>query len=132
MVGKKEFVEYLLDLLAEFGPVESRTMFGGYGIYKQGRMFAIVVDDNLYFKTDEKAKADFEARGLKPFTYQRKNREISLSYHQAPDEALENGRAMREWAEKAYAAALRAPGKKRKRRTRPRPLIFPSSGAGRD
>jgi len=128
MVGKREFVEYLLDLLAEFGPVESRTMFGGYGIYKQGRMFAIVVDDNLYFKTDEKAKADFEARGLKPFTYQRKNRENSLSYHQA----LENGRAMREWAEKADAALLRAPGKKRKRRTRPRPLIFPFSGAGKD
>jgi len=76
-------VEYLLDLLAEFGPVESKAMFGGYGIYKQGRMFAIVVDDILYFKTDEKAKADFEAHGLKPFTYQRKNREISLSYHQA-------------------------------------------------
>ena len=115
MVGKSEFVEYLLDLLAEFGPVESRTMFGGYGIYMQGRMFAIVVDDNLYFKTDEKAKADFEARGLKPFTYQRKNREISLSYHQAPDEVLENDRTLKDWAEKAYAAASRASAKKGKR-----------------
>ena len=115
MAGKNEFVEYLLDLLADFGPVEARAMFGGYGIFKQNRMFAIVIDDTLYFKTDEKTKADFEARGLKPFTYQRKNRGISLSYHQAPDEAPEDSRTMRDWAEKAYAAALRASSKKRKR-----------------
>ena len=115
MAGKNEFVEYLLDLLADFGPVEARAMFGGSGIFKQNRMFAIVIDDTLYFKTDEKTKADFEDRGLKPFTYQRKNREISLSYHQAPDEAPEDPRTMRDWAEKAYAAALRASSEKRKK-----------------
>ena len=115
MSKKNEFAEHLLDLLADFGPVEVRAMFGGFGIFKRNRMFAILIDDILYFKTDEKTKADFEARGLKPFTYQRKNREISLSYHQAPDEASEDPRTMRDWAEKAYAAALRASLKKRKK-----------------
>ena len=115
MVGKNEFVEYLLDLLADFGPVEGRAMFGGYGLFKRNKMFAIVIDDTLYFKTDEKTKGDFEARGLKPFTYLRKNREISLSYHQAPDEVLENDRTLKDWAEKAYAAASRASAKKGKR-----------------
>ena len=114
MAGKNEFVEYLLDLLADFGPIEARAMFGGYGIFKRNQMFAIVIDDALYFKADEKTKADFKARGLKPFTYQRNNREISLSYRQAPEEALEDSRAMRNWAEKAYAAALRASPQKRK------------------
>ena len=115
MVGKNEFVEYLSDLFADFGPVEAKAMFGGYGIYKKGQMFAIVIDDILYFKTDEKTKADFEARGLKPFTYLRRNREISLSYHLAPDEVLEDAKAMRDWAEKAYAAALRASPRRKKR-----------------
>ncbi|RPJ38002.1 MAG: TfoX family protein [Deltaproteobacteria bacterium] len=115
MPKKNEFVEYLLDLLADFGPVEAKAMFGGYGIYKQNRMFAIVIDDTLYLKTDEKTNAGFEARGLKPFTYQRNHRKISLSYRQAPEEALEDSRAMRYWAEKAYAAALRASSKKRKK-----------------
>lgn len=115
MPKKNEFVEYLLDLLADFGPVEAKAMFGGYGIYKQNRMFAIVIDDTLYLKTDEKTNAGFEARGLKPFTYQRNHRKISLSYRQAPEEALEDSRAMRNWAEKAYAAALRASSKKRKK-----------------
>ena len=117
MGGKNEFRDHLLDLLADFGPVEARAMFGGYGIFRRNRMFAIVIDDALFFKADGKTKGDFEARGLKPFTYQRKNREVALSYYQAPDEALEDARAMEEWAEKAYAAALRAPGKIRKRGT---------------
>jgi len=115
MPGKNEFVEHLLDLLSGFGPVEAKPMFGGYGVRKRNRMFAIVIADALYFKADGKTKADFEARGLKPFTYQRENREISLSYYQAPEEALEDPRAMGEWAEKAYAAALRTPAKGRKR-----------------
>ena len=115
MPGKNEFVEHLLDLLSGFGPVEAKPMFGGYGVHKRNRMFSIVNADDLYFKADGNTKVDFEARGLKPFTYQRKNREVALSYYQAPDEALEDARAMEEWAEKAYAAALRAPAKKRKR-----------------
>lgn len=117
MAGQNEFVDHLLDLLAGFGPIQAKAMFGGYGIYKRNRMFAIVIEDILFFKVDGKTKDDFEVRGLKPFTYQRNNREISLSYYQAPAEALEDPRAMREWAEKAYAAALRSPAKKRKRGT---------------
>lgn len=91
-------------------------MFGGYGIFKEGRMFAIVIDGTLYFKTDGRTKADFESRDLPPFTYQNKNREISLSYYQAPEEALEDAAVMQHWAEKAYAAALRAIRKKKKRK----------------
>ncbi len=116
MAEKNEFREYLLDLLAGFGPVEVRAMFGGYGIFKRNQMFAIVLDDTLFFKADEKSKGDFEARGLKPFTYQRKTREIALSYYRAPEETLEDARAMRNWAEKAYIAALRASAGKRKKR----------------
>lgn len=114
MPRKNEFLEHLLDLLQDFGPVTARVMFGGYGIYNQGRMFAIVVDDTLFFKADERTKKDFESQGLNPFTYQRKNQEISLSYYQAPEEALEDGVVMRHWAEKAYAAALRAIPKNKK------------------
>ena len=114
MSRKNEFLEHLLDLLRDFGPVTARGMFGGYGIYKQGRMFAIVIDDTLFFKADERTKKDFESKGLSPFTYRRKNREISLSYYQAPEEALEDRVVMRHSAEKAYAASLGAIPKNKK------------------
>lgn len=114
MAKKNEFVEHLLDLLAGFGPVQARAMFGGYGIYKDECMFALVVDDALFLKADERTRPDFEALGLPPFSYKKKDREFSLSYYQAPDEALEDPAAMHQWAGKAHAAALRAARKKKK------------------
>jgi len=43
----KSFVQ---DLLADFGPVSIRHMFSGAGVYADGVMFAILVEDTLYLK----------------------------------------------------------------------------------
>ena len=48
--GFKDFVTELLD---GFGPVTIRNMFGGAGVYADGVMFAILVDDVLYLKADK-------------------------------------------------------------------------------
>ncbi|MBI3574988.1 MAG: TfoX/Sxy family protein [Gammaproteobacteria bacterium] len=40
-------------------------MFGGYGIYQRDTIFAIIIDDRLYFKTDSLTCAAFTARGLR-------------------------------------------------------------------
>ncbi len=42
--AQREFVDYLLDLMRTIGPVSARPMFGGYGIFLDGLMFALVVD----------------------------------------------------------------------------------------
>ena len=41
------FIEYLHDLFADFGPVSLRAMFGGHGVYHQGVIIGIVIDDGL-------------------------------------------------------------------------------------
>jgi DNA transformation protein len=45
-------VEYLLDQLGD-PEVSSRSMFGGHGIYRDGRMFALVYDGAVYAKVTE-------------------------------------------------------------------------------
>lgn len=40
----REYVDYLLDQLAPLGAVRARAMFGGYGIYLDRLMFALVAD----------------------------------------------------------------------------------------
>jgi hypothetical protein len=40
------------ELFSVFGPVEVRPMFGGAGIYAEGRMFALVSDGVIYLKAD--------------------------------------------------------------------------------
>lgn len=105
---ESEFVSYAVDLLQTVGPATARRMFGGYGIFIEGLMFALVARNTLYLKVDEQSVGEFTEKGLEPFTYARNNRVIALSYYQAPEETLENIDEMNLWGNKAYAAALRA------------------------
>jgi DNA transformation protein and related proteins len=104
-----EIVHHCMDLLRSIGPVEPRRMFSSWGIFVQGRMFAIVFDETLYLKVDENNRAAFDAEGLAPFTYVgRQGRTVELPYRQAPPDAMEDPAEMRPWAQGAVDAALRA------------------------
>ena len=116
-----EFVQHVVETLRLLGPVQSKAMFGGWGLYHQGTFFALVLDDTLYLKTDDESRARFEAEGLLPFVFSMKAGEVTTSYYQAPDEALESPEVMAHWARLAYAAALRAPAKRKQRLGRKRP-----------
>lgn len=100
-----EFIEYLVhDLLAAMPNVAARAMFGGHGIYKSGRIFAIVIDQKFYLKADDTLAKIYTAAGAFPFTYERgpgvasrENRRKNMampdspasnSFAAQPDEAL--------------------------------------------
>ncbi len=103
-----EFVSYVTELLAPFGDVRARRMFGAYGIFRGELMFGIVADETLYLKADDVNRTDFEARGLERFVYYKGGKPMYLSYYQAPEEALDNSGDMLAWAEKSFAAAIRS------------------------
>ncbi len=105
---KNEFVAHVVDLLGAFGPVSPRRMFGGYGIFRDGLMFGLIVRDTLFLKADARNRADFEAAGMAPFAYQRGGQDRSLSYYEAPPEAMEDVDELARWAGTAFAAALAA------------------------
>ena len=101
-------MEYLTqDLLSGIEGVRARAMFGGYGIYKDEVFFAIVVDDELYFKVNETSCADYEKAGSEPFTYRVSGRKkpTVMSYWKVPGEILEDRDALVEWAEKSIKIA---------------------------
>lgn len=103
-----EFVELVIEQMALIGRPWVRAMFGGYGVYQDDCIFAIIVDDRLYFKADTTTRGEFEARGLGPFTYAARGKSVTMQYFEAPPEVFEDMEAMRSWAQKAYATALRA------------------------
>ncbi len=111
-----------MELLALLGGVATRAMFGGHGIYKDGLIFGIVIDDAFYLKADDASRHEFDARGLKPFLYESKNKAnvVAMNYYQCPEEALESAALMREWANRGIAAALRAAAKKTLKKERVR------------
>ncbi|HYT98417.1 MAG TPA: TfoX/Sxy family protein [Casimicrobiaceae bacterium] len=123
MANTPGFVDHILELASPAGRATARAMFGGHGVYVDGTIVAIIIDDVLYFKTDERTRGAFVDRGLEPFRYESKDGAIhTTSYFRAPEEALENPPAMKEWLRHALDAALRSaarnPRKQAKQRRR--------------
>jgi len=102
-----ESIAHVVDLLRGWSPVDARRMFSGYGLFRDGLMFGIVIRDVLHFKTDDDNRGDYEAVGMPPFQYSRGNKRVALGYHAVPAEALDDGDMLVAWADKAYAAAVR-------------------------
>lgn len=97
---------YLEDELAPLGQVSLRRMFSGHGLFLDGRMIGILIEDVLYLKADARNRPDFEAAGSEPFTYERMGRAVALSFWRLPDEIIEDGDELRAWAQRAKAAAI--------------------------
>ena len=100
--------DYLKDLFEPFGPVNPRRMFGGLGIFHDGVMIALVADGQLFMKADEQTIALFEDAGSQAFVYSGKGKPVQMSYWSLPEDAYDDPDVMREWAERAHSAALRA------------------------
>ena len=114
-------IDHLLELLEPFGPLTARRMFGGWGVYADGPMVAIVIDGELLLKTDPATRAVFEQAGCRPFVYRAKGREVPMSYWSVPEAALDSAEAMQPWARLALEAAARtATAKPARSRTRKR------------
>ncbi len=105
---KQQFADYVVEQMAGVGWVRARRMFGGHGIYIDGLMFALIADEQLYFKSDPLTVDHFKQRGLRPFTYSAKGREVALAYYEAPSEVFEEAETMAQWTRRAFECALRA------------------------
>ncbi|NVJ22152.1 TfoX/Sxy family protein [Myxococcus sp. AM011] len=116
MARTDSFVEYVVELLEKLGPVQARRMFGGWGLYFGGRMFGLVGDGQLYLKTDDVTRPDFQAAGCRPFIYEGGGRRIEMSYWTAPTDASDDAYELLPWARRAVDAAARAALKKAPKR----------------
>lgn len=102
-----EFVESLEEVFSLFGYVRAKRMFGGFGLYHDDLMFGLVADDVLFLKTDKVSVSMFSELGLPPFEYVKNGKKMKMSYYQAPEEILDDPEIARDWAVRAFEAALR-------------------------
>jgi DNA transformation protein len=106
-------VAWVEEALAPMGSLTRRAMMGGMTIYLDGTIFAIVADDQLWFKADAASDAEWDEAGCPRFTYQMgEGREGSMNYRRAPDGVYDDAEEMRAWAMIAVAAGHRAPARK--------------------
>ncbi len=101
MVEQNEFISEVLKLLTPLGDVTSKKMFGGYGVFLEGAMFALVTkNDELFLKADDVSKNAFLEKGSKTHG--------KMPYYSVPTETLTGWDEMRAWAESAVEASRRA------------------------
>ena len=110
-----EFAEFVKETFQPFGVVTARKMFSGYGIYYDSMMFGLIADETLYLKVDKNTAPLFEIKGLTPFTYNREDKPVKMSYYLAPAEIYDDPAEAIKWAKLALEAAYRSksPSKKK-------------------
>jgi TfoX/Sxy family transcriptional regulator of competence genes len=57
MASDENFVNFIIEQMEEAGSVHSRKMFGEYAIYCDGKVVALVCDDQLFVKPTEAGRA---------------------------------------------------------------------------
>lgn len=97
--------EELVKKLSGLGDISSRKMFGGYGIFENGAMFALISSEGVvHFKTDDSNRIRYEKAGT--------DRHGKMPYYAVPDPVLQNDAELQTWAQESIAVAHAA---KRKR-----------------
>ena len=113
MALSPEFREHLHDLFGALGPIEIRRMFGGAGVFLGDAMFALVVDDILYMKSDAQLAEAYRQAGSEPFTYQTREGTRTLGgFLSLPDSALDDPDEALDWARRSLVPAERAAAEK--------------------
>jgi DNA transformation protein len=89
-------------------------MFGGLCFFAEGRAFALVAEEVLYFKTDDSNRPDFIAGGKGPFL-PFGDPDKPMQYYELPEEVLEDTDQLALWMAKAIAVAAKAKTKSESR-----------------
>lgn len=96
-----ETCQQIVKALESIGEITSRKMFGGYGIFQNGVMFALVESDgDLYFKVSESNIKRFEEAGS--------NRHGKMPYYKVPAKVFDDRASLCEWAKVSIEIARSA------------------------
>ena len=57
MASEKEFVDFVLDQIEHAGEITAKKMFGEYGVFSNGKIFALICDNKLFIKPTDSGRA---------------------------------------------------------------------------
>jgi DNA transformation protein len=99
-----EATRHVMELLSPMGPISARRLFGTWGLYLEDRIFAVVHDGVVYFRTNDATVGRYRDAGSQPFLYRRADgRSTVMQYHEVPAVVLERSDTACAWAYEAAA-----------------------------
>lgn len=95
-----DFCQALLPRLQAAGEVSARKMFGGYGIFNQGKMFALINSSAaLFLKADDENRQAFLEAGSQQHG--------KMPYFEVPQSVFDDDEQLAQWAARSIQAAHR-------------------------
>ena len=105
----KHLAEHYVDQLSDWAKITTRPLFGAVALYRNDHVFAMAWHGALYFKVDDNSRGEYEAAGSQALGYASEGEDHALkSYWEVPVDVLEDEGKLRDWAERAYQAALKS------------------------
>jgi DNA transformation protein len=101
----KPILKNSMQLFEPLGPIRSRSMFGGFGLFADETMFALVVQDSLHIRADEQTALEFKQLGYQPYVYKKRGFPVTTKYFALPNESWDNPSAILCLASAALASA---------------------------
>jgi DNA transformation protein and related proteins len=103
----RKYANQVLEMLRPLGIVTGRAMFGGFGIWENGAMFALLDSESvLYFKTDVITETAYQAEGSTQFAPQVGEKPPTpMPYWSAPVTILDDQEEFEKWAKQAISIA---------------------------
>lgn len=92
-------------LFEQLGYIKSRSMFGGFGIFADDTMFALVVNDKLHVRADETLAQQFKSQGLEPYVYKKRGFPVVTKYFALGEDWASDSKKTLEIASTALKAA---------------------------
>lgn len=107
-----EYVEYIRDLLTNFPDLTMKKYFGGMALRSSAlgndTQFGTILGDVLYFVVDDLTRPKYIEKGMKPFSYDKKDKTVIVKkWYSAPEALFEDEVLMTQWAMEALEAAMR-------------------------
>jgi DNA transformation protein len=101
------YLDRILAQLAQVAGITHRRIFSGAGLYYQGVQFALVVNDRLYFCTDEHSRPLYQQQGMGAFQ-PRLATQVESRFYQVPEKVFNQPAELHHWLRIAIESASAA------------------------
>ena len=80
----KPTLKNTLQFFDSLGEIKSRSMFGGFGIFCDDTMFALVVNDRHHLRAGSQNEKEFKQLDMVPYTYKKRGFPVITKYFEIP------------------------------------------------
>lgn len=107
--NSKDYVDFVEEQLAPIPGLASSRFFGGIGLSADGVLFAMIMDNALYFAVGDVTRPRYESMGSRCLWYSTKKGRVDVKkYYELPAEVFEDPDQLLAFAREAVEVARKA------------------------